>query len=656
MSWIQDLYDTYLACEGNEPSGSDRLMPIAHTTQQAHIEIVIDELGNFRRASVLPKGNQTTIIPCTDNSGVRSGKKPPNHPLCDKLQYVAGDFSEYGGEVTSGFSKTPTEPYFEYLKMLEAWSNFGESHPKIKAILAYVRKKSVVSDLVEQKVLYTESGSQKLLTEWTSSKNQIPEIFRSISAEQTPEDSFIRWRVEIPNQVVSGTWDDQDLIRSWIKYYASLQSTRGICMVTGEVSVFPDKHPNKIRHAGDKAKLISSNDNSGFTFRGRFLNDTQAAGISFDVTQKAHNALRWIIGRKQAYRNGDQVFVSWGIGGQSPPDIWSDSKSLFEDVVTISQTFEKEKPIAVGDVGQAFSFRLKKAIAGYRATLEDNESIVILGLDSATPGRMAIIFYRKLRGSDFLSCLENWHSTYAWRIRFSVADLSAKKKKRVEWIPSAPSPKSIAEACYGKRLDTKLLKATMERILPSIVDGKEIPKDLVESATRRAANRVGLDVWEWEETLGVACALYKGFYKEREYQMALEKERKTRDYLYGRLLAIGEKVEETALYIAKENRDTAAAKLMQRFGDRPFSTWKTIETSLVPYFSRIKARWPGVHTELKLAIDEIIGHFDSKDFTNDTRLSGEFLLGYHCQRQYDYDIKQKRINDSKNKTLQEGAE
>jgi CRISPR-associated protein Csd1 len=33
-------------------------------------------------------------------------------------------------------------------------------------------------------------------------------------------------------------------------------------------------------------------------------------------------------------------------------------------------------------------------------------------------------------------------------------------------------------------------------------------------------------------------------------------------------------------------------------------------------------------------IDEVIASFNGNDFTNDKRLSGEFLLGYHCQREF----------------------
>ena len=59
--------------------------------------------------------------------------------------------------------------------------------------------------------------------------------------------------------------------------------------------------------------------------------------------------------------------------------------------------------------------------------------------------------------------------------------------------------------------------------------------------------------------------------------MKLETERHTPDYLYGRLLAIADNIENYALRMAGEGRETTAARLMQRFADRPFSTWRTIE-------------------------------------------------------------------------------
>lgn len=115
--------------------------------------------------------------------------------------------------------------------------------------------------------------------------------------------------------------------------------------------------------------------------------------------------------------------------------------------------------------------------------------------------------------------------------------------------------------------------------------------------------------------------------------MALEPDRNTRDYLYGRLLALAEHMESRALYVAGEQRETNAGKLMQRFADRPYSTWRTIETSLTPYKTRLRTKRPGFLHEVGKEMDAIHGLFQKGDYESDKRLTGEFLLGYHCQRE-----------------------
>ena len=114
--------------------------------------------------------------------------------------------------------------------------------------------------------------------------------------------------------------------------------------------------------------------------------------------------------------------------------------------------------------------------------------------------------------------------------------------------------------------------------------------------------------------------------------MALELNRTSRDYLYGRLLAVAELIEEMALRLANETRSTNAARLMQRFADHPYSTWRTIELSLVPYKARLETKAPVFLREKKQLLDEINCAFDAQDFVSEAKLTGEFLLGYHCQR------------------------
>lgn len=621
MSWIRKLHDTYEACRGREPEGSEKLLPISHTLQQAHVDITLDIHGEFISARAI--GKQETVIPATEESAGRTNKCAP-HPLCDKVQYCAADYPKWGGKKAPyyyDFTNKKGETVIGYESLLSSWCTSEHRHPKAQAVLAYVRKKTLVADLVREKVLYVGTDG-KLLTLWEGEHQ--PELFKALTAkagERDQGDAFIRWQVREPDSLCTAVWEDTSLQEAWAHFDASSKAARGLCMVTGDTQAsLALNHPKRLRHAGDGAKLISANDGSGFTFRGRFTDDTgqQACGVGFVVTQKAHNALRWLI-RRQAYRNGDQVIVSWAVGGALIPDPFRDSLYL------LSGTFAAPAPALAenADAGQAFATRLNLAIKGYRAQLDPSEDIVIMGLDSATPGRMAITYYRELKGSEFLDRIERWHAAHAWPQNFS---------KDKHFI-GAPAPHDIAEAAYGRRLDDKLKKATVERLLPCIIDDQRLPRDLLESTVRRATNRVGLAHWEWEKILGIACGLYRGTFDNEDYDMALETDRRSRDYLYGRLLAVGEHIESRALYVAGEKRDTTAAKLMQRFADRPTSTWRIIEPALKPYISRLRAKRAGFMVEMDRLLDEIIASFIGDDFLDDSRLSGEFLLGYHCQRQ-----------------------
>lgn len=616
MSWIQKLHETYERNKGHESSGSKLLMPISHTLQQAHIEITIDTDGNFKSAGIVEKVE--TLIPATEKSAGRTGKTPPPHPLCDKVQYCAADYSKHGGEKPSFFK--------EYEELLSTWCDSEFSHSKARAVLAYARKHKVVADLIREKILYVGADG-KLLKRW-SGESPSPVIFRLLTAkdgERDQGDAFIRWHVREADSLNTAVWEDESLHEAWAGFDASKKELKGLCMVTGDAqSPLALSHPKRIRHAGDGAKLISANDSSGYTFRGRFTDDTgqQACGVGYEVTQKAHNALRWLI-QRQAYRNDEQVIVSWSVAGKPIPDPFQDSRSLFLNSEEITQSTTETTQSYTDDIGQAYALRLNKAIAGYRTRIDATADIVVMGLDSATPGRMAITFYRELKGAEFLDRIQAWHENVAWPQNFG---------KESRFI-GAPAPGDVAESAFGRRLDSKLRKSTVERLLPCIVDSRPLPRDLVDSTVRRACNRFGMNHWEWEKALGIACSLFKGFFKERKYQMTLEVNRTSRDYLYGRLLAIAEHIEGRALYVAGEKRDTTAAKLMQRFADRPASTWRIIEPALNPYISRLRAKRAPFMYEMSKLLDGIISSFTGNDFLDDRRLSGEFLLGYHCQRQ-----------------------
>ena len=647
MSWMQKLYRTYESIlEQGVIDDAEPLTPVGHTIQNAHIVIVIDGQGNFQTARVMPP-KTAILLPATESSENRTSGEAP-HPLADKIQYVAKDYANYGGE---------KKAYFDgYLKQLKAWCESPFTHPKVQAVLNYVAKGRVVADLVEAGIFPLDSEG-KVLNKWEG-EGDAPPIF-SVLPKTKGEIEFgsalVCWQVEIAGDVHSQTWTDKTIQQSWADYAASEKAEKGFCLVQGKEAVISTMHPAKLRHTGDKAKLISSNDTAGYTFRGRFATAEEAASISADVSAKAHSALRWLISR-QGIRNGDQVTVAWAISGKPIPspmkDIsteldWADMEnwdiSAVENPDEIAKQTSSENSEPSPDwsvnIGQAAARIIKKKLHGYQAELKEHEQISLIMLDSATPGRMALTYYQEFLPTDYFANLDAWIDDFSWYQRYSIEVPNGKKTdKRTQWRFVPPSPYSIAEAVYGKSLSDTLKKQLYARLLPVIAGGTSvpIPEDLVRQSFQAACNPNGCENWEWQRNIGVACALYKGWRarhhdlsQRRTYPMSLDTQNRSRDYLYGRLLAVAENTESYALYLAGEKRATTAERYMQRFAEHPFATWRNIELALKPYQERLRNNGKDTGAQ---AIGEIMELFATDDFTCDDKLSGEFLLGYHCQK------------------------
>jgi len=655
MNWIQSLYETYENCQPMIGVGADEktvpLLPVCHTTQKAQIEITLNAKGNFRRARLVGKDEARTIIPCTEKSAGRTSGKAA-HPLCDKLQYLAADYKAYGGEKDS---------YFEaYAHLLSDWVDNG-APSKVRLIYEYIKKGQVVAELVTHKILLTdEKGNLYTQRPFEKGKNVEIDIFdllpgrvnaKTGKLESWQAEAFVRWKVEM-GDMITEVWYDPEIINSWIDYYSSAKQIKAMCYVTGEESISADQHPAKIRNDADKAKLIASgksvssngrvtiDDGCGFTFLGRFTFPDQAATVGFETTQKAHLALRWLMSRQGYVVNGELGIVAWALSGAKVPQPTQDTYDLYGDMP------EDESPQVY--TGQEAALRLKKKIAGYRQELGETADLVVMAVDSATPGRLSIVYYRALKGSDFLERIERWHETCAWYHTYrQEKDKQTGKLKKGVYIPfyGVPAPADIAEAAYGRRKDDnlkKIKKATIKRLLPCIVDIQPLPRDLVESTVRRASNRVALEKRQWEKTLSIACSLYRKYKEGKEkYDMELDETRTTRDYLYGRLLAVADVLEERTLSDAEKNRPTNATRYMQQFAQRPFRTWHQIHELLTPYFMR----QGGKASYYKALIGQVKALFNPEDFISNGPLSGEYLLGYYCQRQKMWEKKDKPAFD-----------
>lgn len=622
MSWIKSLYDTYennKSIIGKEENGSI-LLPIFHITSKSHLTISLNEKGDFLDA-IPVEDDENIIIPCTEESSVRSGSKAASHVLNDKIQYLAKDYDKYGDKYHG---------YSDYMEKLGAWYYYNPSNKKIKAVYQYVEKGTLIDDLIKASIFEISEGG---LVWGPQAKGKI---------KMDPRDFYIRWQVESGNMLEEyRTWKDLELYDQWIEYYLSTRTEEGFCYVLGENAPLESKHPKSIYNMCANAKIISSNDTSDFTFRGRFTIAQEAYGLSYEVSQKAHNALKWLIA-KQGYNRGKKTVICWVNSSMDLPDPLADNFGL--------DVFEEEQ-ITAGATADDIAHKLKLELTGYRKKFEEETLVHLMELESVTDGRLSITYYQEIRISDYISRLEKWYETSAWMQRYRPY---GNKEGPPEFI-GVPSPYNIAQVAYGlnKSVDETLKQKTISRLLTCIVEGTRIPQDLVELAFRKTVNRPAFeDKWSFEKSLSITCSLIKKYYYDYErevYTMALDRERNSRDYLYGRLLAVAQNIEQWALQKTGEERLTNADRLMARFSTHPFSTWQIIELSIKPYLSKIGGG--GAASREKL-LDEIMGLFEPEDFTAERPLTGEFLLGYHCQRE-DFRSKSKEQDNEKAENKEE---
>ena len=175
MGWLERCYQVY---EKNlphvgKPSASIRygwdapvLLPVAHTTQKVNVELILSEAGDFLTANVLCGKEMTTVIPCTEESLSRTSKAVP-HPLVDKLQYIAGDYTEWGG--------SKKQMWEEYIAQLQAWCDSPFGLESVRAVLVYLKKRRLIRDLVDEGILFADEEGH-LLKKWNGKRRRRPKF------------------------------------------------------------------------------------------------------------------------------------------------------------------------------------------------------------------------------------------------------------------------------------------------------------------------------------------------------------------------------------------------------------------------------------------------------------------------------------------------
>lgn len=563
-----ETYDSHLNYTSQNREGQSRMAPVGHIVTRAELEITLDADGRFINARAVDKSEPKIIIPATESSAGRTSA-PCAHPLCDQLGYLIPQ----------------NEKKFRlYVDQLSDWEASAYTHPKLTAVLNYVKGETILPDLLR-------CGLVKV----------------NVKGMPEKENALVRWRVL--GDSIDACWMDPMLIESFNNYYSLSRITEtALCMVSGKRIPTATQHPNGIISKHYLAKLVSSNDKDNFTYRGRFTTDSQALTISYEASQKAHSALRWLIETQGVTEHyGDRFFLCWNPEGRLIPQ---PSLPFMPPAPPVFHPSE-------------YKATLEKVLYDRQKELKLTDGVVLAIFDAATKGRLALTYYNELQAHDFLERLHDWDASCCWpHWKFGI---------------QSPTLRSIIDCAFGTQrdkwmeTDDRVLRQQMQRLIACRVDRALIGADVVKALSDRASRPMAYDHNIWENILFTACAVIRKYRTDRfkeEWNMALEPERKDRSYQFGRLLAVMEKVERDTY--EDEVREPNAIRLQSVFCQRPMHTAGVLEKQLErAYFPRLK---PGSRIWYKNLIGQIMELLSEYPDDWNKPLEDSYLMGYYLQR------------------------
>lgn len=580
MGLLQKAVETYDAMASRagivHEDEKEPLAPISHIMARAHVEITLDQDGGFISAQAVDKEAPKIIIPATEESAGRTSA-PCAHPLCDQLGYVS--------------------PYNEkkhtlYVDALSNWANSESTHPKLQPILAYVRSGTILTDLLNAQLI-------------------------QLTPEGGPSDEklMVCWVVNGLGEGLNGPcWTDRALMDAFIGYSRRERTAMppALCMVSGTMEAPAGQHPKGIIPVSGNAKLISANDSSGFTYRGRFDDAAQAATVGYAASQKAHSALRWLVAN-QSVSFGGRTFLCWNPQGIQVPK------------VTGPMGRRNGSAQRAANPSQ-YQTQLREALSGWKEDLPQSADVVITAFDAATTGRLAVTYYNELLASDFLDRLHSWEASCCWE-NGPHGIQSPSLSQIVSWAFGTPR--------NGKaELDDRILSQQMQRLMACRVDKAPFPPDVERALVEKASHLLLYEGENRQKLLFTACAAVRKYHYDHfkeEWDMALDKNCSDRSYLFGRLLAITDAVENSAYNTSEDRRETNALRMQKAFALRPMSTWRLLEEKLEPYYKQLNPRLRQYYRKMT---QEIADKLPASGGNLNQKLDDIYLLGYYHQRAY----------------------
>ena len=597
MSMMELLYQTYEYAYRKEDRSLMENYLMSQTMASAPIVLWITEKGAFADATYLTdKEKQKISIPCTEKSAGRSGTNPVPHPLFDKLLYLAGNADARG--------INNQKAHETYMHNLKDWCESSYGNRYVKIIYTYLEKNTLLWDL--------EGAGILDFTEEKELKKRLNEV--------------VRIGIRRDFQTDLELWRENEIREDFCRYLGNGQENRSFCYISGKEGTISENHPKSIWNLKANAKLISANEkaNRGLVYSGRFETANQAVQVSYETSQKVHNALKWLI-QKQGKMIGDKLLVAWGMDGGDFNNVIEGTDFFFDE--------EEEDAVMTVDTQAEFAYRLEKAIFRQEQDLKHNEKVGFLVLEAATPGRLSISYYQEFTSVQYLSlvqALKAWHEEHAWY----YDSFDSGKKTRVRKI-MCPSLYSIALFAEGvdrsdkMDADQKILGNTMTRLLPCVLEGKAIPSDIRRKLLIKAHYPLNYKEQNWRKLIKITCSILREQYREVG-TMDVNKDSKDIHYNYGRWLAAAHEIERRALWKSGGERETNALRLFTKFAEHPNKYMMVIQKKIQIYEEKLgdKANWL---RKVKREISANLTQNPLEELMGTRDLDGRMILGFETQ-------------------------
>lgn len=424
-------------------------------------------------------------------------------------------------------------------------------------------------------------------------------------------DEMVGWNVVFKLDDENRFLHDRPAFReAWVRHLESADPDEtGMCLVTGENGVtIPNTHASVKGVLGAQssgAALISFNFDAAVSFgKKQNLNAPVSDRAAFAYT----TALNYLLapGSERKIQIGDTTMVFWT---DAPRDNQGDAEAMFSFAMGGKQAEDEE-----------LTLRLEKHMASIvRAKLPDElgnleTRFYILGL-SPNAARLSVRFWHVGTIGDMAANLGAHFQALALKRNFDNE-------------PEHPSPWWILKELAPRQDSRNMSPLLSGQLLQSILKKQPYPRTLLTAAI----GRIRAD----KQVNYLRAATIKAYLvrnEKQEIHMALDTENTNIGYRLGRLFAIVERIQDSAVPGANA---TVRDRFFSSASATPARTFPIILRNAQHGLAKVRKDTRGWAIHLDSKIEDIVGGIEATagfPATLNLEDQGMFILGYYQQRQ-----------------------